>query len=236
MPLPPLPGLGQYAVNDLYPTIQGEGVHTGVPMILLRLHGCAVGCPWCDTRETWDYLAAAYVPTLDAALGTSMHYTLASPAQIGEYIETRWPSAPLPEPRWVMVTGGEPAQQDLAALADELHDRDYRVLVETSGTAGGVLDACIDHLCLSPKLNMPGGKPVLPAVVEIADEIKWVVGKLADLDALDAFLARFPLRPRCTVSLQPLSCNRKATDLCVQTCLSRGFRLSVQTHKYLEQR
>jgi 6-pyruvoyltetrahydropterin/6-carboxytetrahydropterin synthase len=41
-----------YVVNDIYTCIQGEGVQTGVAMVLLRLQGCAVGCPWCDTKET----------------------------------------------------------------------------------------------------------------------------------------------------------------------------------------
>ena len=31
-------------ISDIYPAIQGEGVKTGVPMVILRLQGCKVGC------------------------------------------------------------------------------------------------------------------------------------------------------------------------------------------------
>ena len=30
-----------------------EGSHTGVPSVFIRLQGCPVGCPWCDTQHTW---------------------------------------------------------------------------------------------------------------------------------------------------------------------------------------
>ena len=42
-----------YPINEIFQTIQGEGVFTGVPAIFVRLQGCPVGCPWCDTRHTW---------------------------------------------------------------------------------------------------------------------------------------------------------------------------------------
>ena len=42
-----------YPINEIFQTIQGEGVLTGVPAIFVRLQGCPVGCPWCDTRHTW---------------------------------------------------------------------------------------------------------------------------------------------------------------------------------------
>ncbi len=44
----------RYPVNELFETLQGEGSFTGVPAIFVRLQGCPVGCPWCDTRHTWD--------------------------------------------------------------------------------------------------------------------------------------------------------------------------------------
>ena len=40
-------------INEMFETIQGEGAHTGIPSIFVRLQGCPVGCPWCDTKHTW---------------------------------------------------------------------------------------------------------------------------------------------------------------------------------------
>lgn len=34
-------------------TIQGEGIHTGVPAAFLRVSGCALNCKWCDSRHIW---------------------------------------------------------------------------------------------------------------------------------------------------------------------------------------
>lgn len=43
-----------YPINEIFQTIQGEGVFTGLPAIFVRLQGCPVGCPWCDTMPPPD--------------------------------------------------------------------------------------------------------------------------------------------------------------------------------------
>ena len=43
-----------YRINEIFETLQGEGTFTGVPSIFIRLQGCPVGCPWCDTQHTWE--------------------------------------------------------------------------------------------------------------------------------------------------------------------------------------
>src|SRR4051794_25490444 len=42
-----------FAVNEVFESIQGEARHAGTPSVFVRLQGCAVGCPWCDTKHTW---------------------------------------------------------------------------------------------------------------------------------------------------------------------------------------
>lgn len=210
-------------VSEFYPTIQGEGLYTGTPVVLLRLQGCTVGCPWCDTKYSWPQHRQVEV------MGKS------------EDMRSDWPEEDLattiaslvPDParRWVLLTGGEPAEQDFRALAQALRRLGLRIMLETSGTA--MFDRThVDHVCVSPKLGMPGGKPVLREVVQLADEVKWVVGKQEDLDRLELFLDLHHLRmPEVHVSLQPLSANLHATRLCVAACLKRGYNLSVQVHK-----
>ena len=36
-------------VNEVFVSLQGEGHFTGTPAIFVRLQGCDVHCPWCDT-------------------------------------------------------------------------------------------------------------------------------------------------------------------------------------------
>lgn len=218
----------RYPVNDCYSCIQGEGVQTGVAMVLLRLHGCAVGCPWCDTKETWQFDTGHEVSSLAEALGANPRYVFLSPETITDHIVASHPG-----PKWVLVTGGEPAQYDLRPLVNALKGEGYQVALETSGTELGHLGAEFDWICVSPKLNMPGGKLVRAEALAGADEIKHVVGRPADIDELDALLAGQVLKTAVQICLQPVSLSEKATQLCMETVQARGWRLSVQTHKYI---
>jgi hypothetical protein len=74
----------RYRVNDIYDSIQGEGIQTGVPMIVLRLHGCAVGCPWCDTRQTWQSDPVNRVDELEQSLGEKYFEWRMGAANIGD--------------------------------------------------------------------------------------------------------------------------------------------------------
>ena len=46
---------------EAFYTLQGEGYHKGVRLILFVLGGCDVGCHWCDVKESWD--AEKHPPT-----------------------------------------------------------------------------------------------------------------------------------------------------------------------------
>ena len=225
----------QYLVNDIYPCIQGEGVNTGVPMILLRLHGCPVECVFCDTKETWTIDPTEEVNALEKALGTSPRYARVSAETIADKIDELNPDKRVHN---VLLTGGEPATQDLAELVSVLHDRNYACNLETSGTVTGHVGAEIDWVCLSPKIGNPGKLPILPEALGDTNEITWVVGKESDLTEMWRFLSEFSryLPDDVQMCLQPLSQSRKATDLCIETCQKKGFRLSAQVHKYLHLR
>lgn len=234
IPIRALPG--HYALNDIYPTVQGEGCLAGTAMVVVRLHGCGVGCPWCDTKETWTFGALDQVDTIGEALGQNQKWCLASAVSIASYCRVFCPG-----PRWILLTGGEPAEQDLAALVAALHASGYKVAIETSGTALGHVGAGCDWVCVSPKIGMPGGKTVDPAAVREAHELKQVVGKMDDVANLLGLLETLHTRYHDTwrlpeICLQPVSCSEKATALCIAEVVKRGWRLSIQTHKILSLR
>lgn len=217
-----------YPVNNIYTCVQGEGVQTGVAMVLLRLHGCAVGCPWCDTKETWEFDKQYEVATLSEALGATPKYVWLAAEAICDYIIREHLG-----PKWILLTGGEPAQFDVQPLIDQFHQAGYQVAIETSGTELGHLNAGIDWICVSPKLNMPGGKIVHTAALASADELKHVVGRQRDITQLDELLTTFRPKPNLQICLQPISQSTKATQICIDTVQQRGWRLSVQIHKYI---
>jgi 7-carboxy-7-deazaguanine synthase len=202
------------ALNTIYATIQGEGRYAGVPMVLVRTQGCAVGCPWCDTKETWNPHAGKNVEEHEIA---------------------RQAREMAPAVRWALLTGGEPAEQNLMTLVFALHCKDFKVLLETSGTARGHVGTSLDWVCVSPKFDMPHGRRVFPDILAAADEIKMVIGSTRDIERLDRALEEIG-RYRGVISLQPVSQSEKATSLCMAVCLARGWNLSLQMHKYINVR
>ena len=178
-------------------------------------------------REPAFTQLAPLVETLAEAQGANSRYVYLSATAVAEHIQAHHPG-----PRWVLVTGGEPAQYDLRPLVTAIHNIGLKAAIETSGTEVGHVGAGFDWVCVSPKLNMPGGKTVQPAALAVANEIKHVVGRQQDIDELDELLT-LALKPDVHICLQPVSISPKATALCLEVVQQRGWRLSVQMHKYI---
>ncbi|WKE64306.1 7-carboxy-7-deazaguanine synthase QueE [Gallaecimonas kandeliae] len=216
----------RYPVNEIFETLQGEGRFSGVPAIFVRLQGCPVGCSWCDTKHTWEQKEEDQRPLGDILVKTaaSSCWAWAEPQTILKTFEDRGFKA-----RLVVITGGEPCLFDLNPLCETLHQAGYQTQVETSGTFE--IKAPLDTvITLSPKVAMKGGFEVLDSALNRADDIKHPVARERDIEELDALLARCGDKP---VYLQPVSQGKRATQLCIKTCIERNWRLSVQLHKYL---
>jgi len=127
-------------VNEIFYSLQGEGYHSGKPAVFIRLSGCNLRCPFCDTQHE---------------SGTEM-----SENAIVD-MATAYPT------RHVVVTGGEPALQLTATLVDALHAAGRYVAVETNGTRG--LPSNVDWVTLSPKDQWlgPAATPVLDSADEL---------------------------------------------------------------------
>lgn len=223
----------EYPLNEAFVSVQGEGRWTGTASVFLRLQGCDVGCPWCDTKHTWEAppeqrVSLYHLTVLDDP--ASKAYALARIPEVIELVSRLRNGRPISH---VVITGGEPALHDLDPLIAALVAEGYRVQVETSGTCELPMRA--DYWCtLSPKIGMPGGKRVRATSWLRADEIKLPVGKLADIDAFDAEAARHGGLPkRAEVYLQPISQSIKATHICLDQALARGWAVSIQQHKNL---
>jgi 7-carboxy-7-deazaguanine synthase len=213
-------------VNEIFETIQGEAYWTGTPSVFIRLQGCGVGCPWCDTKYTWhlkDSQQDNVLRILDKK-EASPTWALFDVHQLIGAVESC-------KARHVVLTGGEPADYNLHELTEALIVRGCTVQIETSGTAEiGVHNRT--WVTCSPKVDMPGGLKVLDSALNRANEIKMPIGKPSDIDKLRVVLSRVngsqPL-----VWLQPLSQSKKATALCVSEATKNNWRISIQTHKFL---
>lgn len=215
-------------VNEIFETLQGEAEFTGQPSVFIRLQSCDVGCPWCDTKHTW----AAPDQTRQITVVDMLRKTEDAPTFA--YVSTEILLGLLKDhfnAKHIVFTGGEPAIYDLKDLTKDLIDRGYTVQLETSGTYQIRIDDRAWVTC-SPKFDMPGGRSVLMEAIMRADEIKLPVGKPAHVEQLALFLQSVILRRRDSVWLQPLSTSPKATRVCLEEAAKRGWRVSLQIHKF----
>ena len=189
-----------YKVNEIFYSIQGEGKHTGMPAIFLRLSGCSMGCPFCDTK--YAFADGKGMNNLEILVALS-----AFPCKT------------------VVITGGEPTEQDLPALMSLLKSAGYCIHLETNG-ANDTDVSLADFVCVSPKMK------VSQAMLKKADIIKLVIGQDTPLSDLEKYYAYEDEETQ--IYLQPESNKQENIDLCVKLLKEHpSARLSVQMHKLI---
>lgn len=129
-------------VNEIFYSIQGEGAHTGTPCVFIRLSGCNLKCPFCDT-DFKDYKEMDEYEIVDAVCELST------------------------ECEFVVITGGEPTICDTTLLIDLLHENGYWVAMESNGTRKPPFN--VNWLTISPKEPFVGnaGKVIMKKCNEL---------------------------------------------------------------------
>ncbi len=206
-------------VHSIFNTIQGEGPFAGQPATFLRLAGCNLQCPLCDTeythgRKSWDYIKLAEEVSA-LAIGNKLF----------------------------VITGGEPFRQNLSKLVHLLRQRG-RVQVETNGTlAPTIWSHDLDDVTIvcSPKTGKVNDK-LLPYV----SAYKYVLDVAhMDADGLPKLALEHPAAPRVArphdgykgqIYLQPADekdpeKNKENLRAVLTACLFYGYTLCLQQHK-----
>lgn len=210
-------------VNEVFWSLQGEGAFVGTPSVFIRLQGCDVGCPWCDTGYARELDKCSQLPDCSddvfARKKVSSCYSCVSLEWLLERILSKKTLV-----AHAVITGGEPCRQDLRGLSAGLLAAGVSVQVETSGTSP--IDCSPGTwITLSPKAAR-----VLPENWEKASEVKLPVQDVTDVIRWEKQLGALDCRK---IWLQPVSRGEAATSLCIRECMARNWRLSIQMHKYL---
>lgn len=134
-----------YKVNEIFYSVQAEGLFAGHPAVFVRLCGCNLQCPWCDTKyhnqgefytkEELEKAVMDLCPDKDNVI--------------------------------VVFTGGEPTLQ---LKDDEELLVGYRRHIETNGTRP--VPKWIDYITCSPKFDLDVEKTIgrLPNEIKVVCE------------------------------------------------------------------
>lgn len=216
-------------IVDIFHTLQGEGPFTGRAAIFIRLAGCNLQCPWCDTDYTsgrhWhtvQEITKAIVEMLDYHRGTHL----------------------------IVITGGEPLRQDIVPLIKVLYaTTGAHVQIESNGVYGppvDLIDMIREHAVtyvVSPKTSVIHKEAKL-----WASNFKYVISANSihpddglPMQALghkaSPYIARpNTMFPRTKIYVNPEDhqdpvINQKNLEACRNSALDFGYTMGVQLHK-----
>lgn len=214
---------GVVELHSIFPTIQGEGIFAGEPATFVRLGGCNLKCPMCDTE-----------------------YTDGVQQVRPKYILDRVKELTAPN-RLVVITGGEPFRQNLNPLVTLLLANEFTVQIETNGTLAPTVEQIAlqnphFHIICSPKTGRVHKdlQPYISAYKYVihADEIDLVDGLPNIALGLKAGKLARPHNKEVKVFVQPVDTkddldNMRHLNATIRSSMTHGYTLCLQVHKII---
>ena len=197
-------------VSEIFTSFQGEGPYIGTPATFLRLYGCNLNCPWCDTDiSTYEMLSVDDVAEI---LMTQMEFNNIN---------------------LLVITGGEPTLQmeEIKRLIKELPEG-IKIQLETNGSIFEYLPE-VEYV-ISPKEDK---EKVFENYYKYDNVFfKFVITCEEDIDEVISIKNKYGYDK--IIWLQ----GEFSRDALMADLIRENFprlenvKLSVQTHKYLNQR
>lgn len=197
----------EYKINEIFYSLQGEGLWVGTPMLFIRMAGCNYKCEFCDTD---------YSHKLTLSIEGILKYVRGVPTKD------------------ICITGGEPFLQDLNPLVSTLHKKVRSIYIETNGF---LLSRIKDLGSIRPWIVCSPKEPIKEDDWDFVNEFKWLLGDGKDLwkDLIDKNLYHLVawnfIQPVWDKDREKRIKNYKDAIKLVKE--NPKLRLSVQLHKFI---
>jgi 7-carboxy-7-deazaguanine synthase len=153
-------------INEIFSSLQGEGLRQGEPTLFIRFAGCNLRCDFCDTRSAWE---------------EGEDLTIAEVLERAMELRRDFPCD------WICLTGGEPLLQDIGELLPVLRRAPFKIQVETNATRPPLQP--VDWYTASPK---PPEYALDRELGGAARELKLVVSAELTLDMCLSLCGQVP--------------------------------------------
>ena len=205
-----------YSVKEIYFTLQGEGFHTGKHAVFCRFSGCNL---WSGLEENREKAICNFCDTDFVGTDGINGDKYQNAESLAKKIDEIWDKNL--NDKLVVITGGEPLLQLNEELIDLLHEKKFKVAIETNGTI--LPPENIDWICVSPKKGAEFN-------LNYGNEIKLVYPQkgLDPKEFQDFDFDHFFIQPMDGKDLQKNIL--QSVSFCIENPL---WRLSLQTHKIM---
>jgi 7-carboxy-7-deazaguanine synthase len=200
-------------VNEIFYSIQGESLTTGIPTVFIRLTGCPLRCSYCDTEYAFTE-------------GKKMSFDEII-AAIKEY-----------NCRNITITGGEPLAQKNTLLFLDKISNSYEVSLETSNALS--IKDVNNNITIVLDIKTPNSNEVDKNITDNYkylkkdDQVKFVICKLEDYCWAKDYIFNNKLYEICNILISPSHGEMSLKRLADQILLDNlPARLQIQLHKFI---
>lgn len=249
---PPENGDGlKLQVQEIFPTVQGEGPNTGVPSVFVRLGGCNLACDFCDTE---------FESFIEMSVDEILHEVCCLAEEEGEppAVSRQFPEEKIKKKggqqadrsheqaerrlsrgqeterrQLIVITGGEPLRQNIVPLCEVLLEEGFTPQIETNGTLWRDLPQGVEVIC-SPKASNGTYHALRPDLLERITALKFVISKAHEPYTLVPDIA-----DSLPIWVQPMNeynvdKNKANLEYALELAERHGYKVSLQTHKIFE--
>lgn len=200
-------------LNEIFYSIQGEGLNAGKPAVFVRFGGCNLKCVFCDSRFAWK---SGECDNFSAPI---------------EYVATEIKK--YPRTKHLVITGGEPMLQQDAISAIRREFPDYYIEVETNGSQECRCCGDVNLFTVSYKTENSGNTAYELKTKNEKCVYKFVIRRKDDFAQIEEIIQKYNL-PADKIFLMPEGVTRdevlRKHQFVADFCSQRGFNFSTRLH------